>query len=67
MASVLATMGAAGGEVVRQQPVNGHVEAALVALDRRHLVLDGGEFGEDGVQSGLEIVTHGRREDREAL
>ena len=65
MASVFAAVGATGGEVVRLQPVDGHVEAALVALDRRHLVLDGGELGEDSVQSGLEIVTHGRREDRE--
>jgi hypothetical protein len=55
---------AAGGEVVRLQPVDGHIEAALVALHRRHVVLNGGGFGEDGVQSGLEIVTHGRREDQ---
>ena len=45
MASVLAAVGVAGGEVVRLQPVDGHVEAALVALDRRHLVLNRGEFG----------------------
>ena len=65
MLRVLATVGAAGGVVVRLQSVDGHVETALVALDRRHLVLDGGEIGEDGIQSGLEFVTHDRREDRE--
>ena len=48
------------------QPVDGDGEAALIALHRRHVALDGGEFVEDGVQSGLDIVTHGRREDREA-
>ena len=67
MASVLAAVGAAGGEVVRLQPVDGDGEAALIALHRRHVVLDGGEFVEDGIQSGLDIITHGRREDREAL
>ena len=41
MVSVLASVGAAGGEVLRLQPVDGDVEAALVALDRRHLILDG--------------------------
>jgi hypothetical protein len=46
-------VGAAGGEVVRLQPVDGDVEAALVALDRRHLILDGGEIGLDGLQSGV--------------
>jgi hypothetical protein len=39
----------------------------LIALHRRHVFLDGREFVEDGIQSGLDIITHGKREDRETL
>jgi hypothetical protein len=52
--------------VVRPSDCN-LLTATLVALDHRHLVLDGGEIGEDGFQGGLDVVTHGRREDQKVF
>lgn len=38
-------VGGAGGHLLGPQVVDGHREAALISLDRRDLVLDGGEIG----------------------
>lgn len=48
-------MRATGFELLGLQPIDSHGEAAPVTLHRRHVLLEGGEIGEDGVHGGLRV------------